>query len=131
MMEVLKEKGVSGYFKFLSKKMLVNYDDGTFAWGVEGGFYNIKTEEPNSIIAPILRNIYYNDGKYFNIYSTIVQAIWIAIIMGCWCSAISALLEKNIDKERLVMLITLVGITVFELLFEARERYIYMYQFIL
>lgn len=46
--------------------------------------------------------------------------------MGCWCSAISTLLEKNINKERLVMLITLVGITAFELLFEARARYIYV-----
>lgn len=125
--ERLKAKGIWGYFKFLSKKMLINYNDGTFAWGNEGGFYKVMVEEPNSSISPALRNIYYNDGKYFKVYATIVQGVWLFVILGCYLISVREILKKTIKKELLIMLTALVGITMFELLFEARARYLYIY----
>ena len=125
--ERLKEKGGWGYLKFLSKKMLINYDDGTFAWGAEGGFYSKKVENAKLKAAPLLKDIYYNDGKYFPIYATIAQATWILVLIGCWCVSIKAVLNKKVNIECLVMLTTIIGITIFELLFEARARYLYIY----
>ena len=124
----IKKMGPKGYFKFLSKKMLTNYDDGTFAWGIEGGFYSKVSELPNKSVAPALRSFYYNDGKYHIIYSTIVQGIWILIVVGCCIQMVIALFKKNSEnKVYRVMSLALVGITIFELLFEARARYLYIY----
>ena len=124
----IKKMGPKGYFKFLSKKMLTNYDDGTFAWGVEGGFYAKVSELPNKNVAPILRNFYYNDGKYHILYSTVVQGVWVMVVVGCWVQMIIACINKKIvSEEYMVMSLSIMGLTIFELLFEARARYLYIY----
>lgn len=53
----IKELGAGGYFEFLSKKMLVNYNDAAFAWGLEGNFYNIVPKTPNKKVSSFLRDI--------------------------------------------------------------------------
>ena len=49
------------------------------------------------------------------------------MLIGCWCVSIKAVLNKKVNIECLVMLTTIIGITIFELLFEARARYLYIY----
>lgn len=124
----IKNMGPKGYFKFLSKKMLTNYDDGTFGWGAEGDFYSKVPELQNRSVAPGLRSFYYNDGKYHIIYSTIVHGIWVLTVVGCWIQMLIAVFKKNSENNVYrVMSLALVGITIFELLFEARARYLYIY----
>ena len=126
--ERINAMGPKGYFKFLSKKMLTNYDDGTFGWGAEGNFYMKVSELPNKRVASLLRAFYYNDGKYFLIYSTLVQCAWIIVVVVCWIQMLwicRGKVRKN--KEYMVMSLALVGLTMFELLFEARARYLYIY----
>ena len=36
--ERMKDMGIAGYLRFLAKKMLTVYNDGTYAWGGEGNF---------------------------------------------------------------------------------------------
>ena len=126
--ERIKTMGAKGYFKFLSKKMLTNYNDGTFGWGAEGNFYMKVSELPNKKVASLLRAFYYNNGKYFSIYSTMVQSVWVVIVVACWLQMFWTGLRKTSEgKEYMVMGLALVGITIFELLFEARARYLYIY----
>ncbi len=51
----------------------------------------------------------------------------VLVLIGCWCVSIKAVLNKKVNIECLVMLTTIIGITIFELLFEARARYLYIY----
>lgn len=121
----LKNYGVIGYAKFISKKTLFIYNDGTFAWGKEGAFYNVMLEPKNDTISPFLRNIYYEEGKYFSIYRLITQSVWILVLvlyLGCIFSLKG---ERKLAVE--IIILSIIGITLFLLLFEARGRYLYCY----
>lgn len=120
----IKEYKLTGYFNFLSRKMLVNYNDGTFAWGFEGGFFLIKFSKI-STISGLFRAIYYENGRLNKYYSLFMHFIWLSIITTIFINSFMQLKSKKIDYLYLVLILTLVGLTIFELLFEARARYLY------
>ena len=123
----LRDYGIAGYAKFLTKKMLTNYNDGTYAWGAEGSFYAVVLEN-NSRMSHFLKNIYYNDGKYYGIYSQIVQLLWIIVLVGVGITSILGVKSKSCQSNiQLILQLCIIGITLFELLFEARARYLYLY----
>lgn len=122
----LNEYGVVGYAKFLTKKMLTNYNDGTFAWGVEGGFYYLMLQD-NGKVSTFFKNIYYNDGKYYGIYSQIVQFLWIVVLTGGGIATVYEFKNNKKEANYITLQLCILGITLFELLFEARARYLYLY----
>ena len=71
----------------------------------------------------VARNIYYTDGKYYDIFVTVKQIIWV-FVMGA--VAVSGLGKEN-RQEVIVLMLSIVGLTLFEVLFEARARYLYTY----
>ena len=108
--------------------MLTNYNDGTFAWGREGSFYYIVPDNSKIKLSHTLKNVYYNDGKYYKYFSTIEQVLWVLMLGTGWYVSIKEFIEKrNINYGVSVMELSIIGITLFELLFEARARYIYLY----
>lgn len=119
--ERLKNYKVTGYCKLLMDKSLINYDDGTFAWAEEGTFY-LQLNENNGRVATFLKNIYYTDGKYYEIYKTFMQMIWLTILFFTIFS-----LKNIIDYRQLAIPLTIIGITIFLFLFEARARYLFLY----
>ena len=126
--ERLKSYGMGGYLKLLSQKMLTNFNDGTFAWGNEGSFYAILKADKNTAIAPRLKATFYNDGAHFWLYSGMVQIVWIIVLILCFFKSIISVFNKDkMEKADGVICLSLIGIIVFELLFEARARYIYIY----
>ena len=123
----LKAYGPVGYLRFLSKKMLTNYNDGTFAWSMEGNFY-MKLRDPKSGIAQFLRNIYYVDGSYYKWFQLVVQGFWLAVLAGCFAAGCFRVKNDTYNKDYvIVLMLSIVGLTVFELLFEARARYLFTY----
>ena len=115
----MKDMGIAGYLRFLAKKMLTVYNDGTYAWGGEGNFFMVVFQQPDNHI----RNIYYADHKYYDIYVTVMQSIWV-FVLGA--AAVSGLGKEN-RQEIIVLMLSIVGLTLFEVLFEARARYLYTY----
>lgn len=107
--------------KFFSKKNLINYNNGTFSWGIEGNFYN-KVGKSNSKLTNLLRNYYFKEGKYYKYFIQISQFVWIFLL--CFTPFIYK--NKN-SKIELVIMLSITGITLFLLLFEARTRYLYCY----
>lgn len=107
--------------KFFSKKNLINYNNGTFSWGIEGNFYN-KVGKSNSKLTNLLRNYYFKEGKYYKYFIQISQFVWIFLL--CFTPFIYK--HKN-SKIELVIMLSITGITLFLLLFEARARYLYCY----
>ena len=126
--ERIKNMGPIGLAKQLIRKTLTNYNDGSFCWGGEGGFYREILPERQSIASPFLRKVYYSPhlgqgyGQYNMAWINAVQAIWMLVLALTLCCA------AFVREERLaVVMLSLIGITLFEMLFEARARYLYCY----
>ena len=80
--------------------------------------------EKNSCFAQFLRNIYYTknwDRGYYKWFSNFELMVWIAIL---FFGILSVFQNK---KELSVIMLAVIGLTVFELLFEPRARYSYTY----
>lgn len=121
----LNDYGIGGYFKLLGEKLMTNYNDGTFAWSVEGGFYSIILDPPNKTTAKTLREIYYSNGKYYRGYEVYQQTIWIVLLFFMLLSL--KRLACDVENDLYVIALTIIGITLFLLLFEARARYLFLY----
>lgn len=106
---------------FFTRKLLVNYDDGTFAWSGEGEFYK-EIPERNNPISNILTNFYYSKGDNNRIFIQIEQIIWIFVLFGCLFS-----FRKKSPPEETVLKLSLIGIFIFVMIFEARARYLFCF----
>ena len=119
----LKEMGGSGYLKHLIKKTLCNYNDGTFGYGREGDFYLHIPEEQNGLDR-ILRQFFYHTGQHYHILATAEHILWLVVLIGiCFCILPG---KKEQQAENLIAL-TLLGVSMFLLLFECRSRYLYLF----
>ena len=120
----LQEMGFFGTLKQLAQKMLTLYNDGTFAWGKEGNFLQTVFDPPNTKSAPFLRSIYYPDGSRYLYFTTFEQFIWLMILLLGAAGLFSSFSHKH-AKTLNILWLTWIGLTVFELLFEVRARYLY------
>lgn len=124
--ERVKRFGFLGLTKFMTKKCLTNYSDGTYAWGLEGGFYHTVPEEKNSTLSPFLRSIFYTNGSNYTLFKTFQQYLWILILIGN-LGILFVIRDKKLRKDITVAVIALLGMFAFEMLFEARSRYLFNY----
>lgn len=123
-------KGLRGWLEHLKKKTLTNYADGSFAWGIEGEFFVTMLEDKDDVLSPFLKDLIdTDDGRNSPYLSTYFQTIWLGLLFGS-LGALAALraLSKQEEKARLfaAMLLTLIGLTLFEWIFEARARYLFV-----
>lgn len=116
----ISERGLINNLVFFKNKLLINYNDGSFSWTGEGQFFYQLYETQNKIYI-FMRNIFYK-GKYYHIYLDIVQIAWLFILMCCPF----AIYNKN-KKEKYVLFLSQIGITLFLLIFEARARYLFCF----
>ena len=120
----INEMGIGGVINQISRKILTNYNDGTFS-GVATFVYIRKEyniEGINKELSEFLKNIYYENGKYNMIYTQIMQCLWIGIL-------IFNMFSYNDGKSTKISIVILgiIGLFIFEILFEARSRYIFIY----
>lgn len=106
---------------FFAKKLLMNYNDGAFAWGEEGSFY-YDVPERNSSISNTLSNIVYNNGNKYIYLSQVQQIVWIFVLFGCFLT-----FKKNPSTENSILQLTLIELFIFVMIFEARARYLFCY----
>ena len=120
--ERLENYGVVGFLEHLKKKSLIIFNDGTFAWGNEGGFYDNVYPDKNCVVSPFLKSLYYTDGGNYLWLSTMEHFIWISVLFR----SLGMIFVKK-SKENSVIVTTLVGIILFNFIFEARARYLILY----
>lgn len=129
----VKEYKLGGLIKHKVRKSLVNFNDGTFAWSEEcedGEFYYRIYELPNENIAPVLRSYYYEAGTNYKYFIMIKQFYWMAALILMFINSLSELFIKEDKKDNInmsVLVLSVVGLFIFEMLFEARARYLYTY----
>lgn len=120
----LKKFGPVGLVWHLARKSLTNFADGTFGWTNEGSFFRETYEDKNHFFSPRIKAVYYKDGIYSHLWNGAAQMLWIFILAG----GIGLLLPTGGEQNGLlVCMLALIGLTVFELLFEARARYLFTY----
>ena len=120
----IKDYGVTGLIKHQAKKTLNNYNDGTFGWGLEGSFFE-KIFPNDSYVAKITRSFYYSSGKLHLIFQGIVQSIWLSILFLVLGNVLIG--REKMTREFLVLMTSLIGIFLFESIFESRSRYLYTF----
>lgn len=117
------EYGFKNVISIIHAKILTNYNDGTFAWGYEGGFFEKYFSKGNVFLQSVTQKFYYDEGKYYSNYINFMQMNWILVlffnIFIFFCK-----IEDNTFK---VMMLSIIGLTLFEVLFEARARYLFTY----
>lgn len=116
--------GIDGVLKLIVRKTLTNFNDGTFCWGGEGTFYYNILPEKNNLGSRLLRNLYYNRNisPYYIYYEYFAQIIWMGVLS---LSIVAGLYKDN--KIQIVIMLALIGLTIFETIFEARARYLITY----
>ena len=77
----IKERKFWGQFKFIKIKTMLNYNDGTFAWGREGAVFYYKVLAKDTKVSKIFKNYFYKDYKYNYIFKIITQLIWILVLI--------------------------------------------------
>ena len=118
----IEKMGISGLADLAVGKTLVNYNDGTFGWGVEGNFYAELYENGNDFLRYFLRGFYYEDLNHYYMFAVWMQMLWMGTLL------LSVFATKQVqDKRVAVLLLAIVGLTIFELVFEARARYLFAY----
>jgi len=126
--ERLSEMGADGLAEHLKKKTLTNYADGSFAWSCEGEFFREWIADKDEVLSPYLKSVIYTGGSRYNAYQTALQSVWLALLAGCVLCAVH--LAKAGDGQMdgwCVMMLSVIGITLFQTIFEARARYLYLY----
>lgn len=121
-LERLNNFSFTGFFEFYAKKLLVNYNDGTFSWGKEGLFF-LNQSYNDSPLSKYLKNIFYTYKDTYIFFSSTMQTIWIFILS----TILIGTLIRKLDYKISVIYLTIIGLTLFVLLFEARARYLYVY----
>lgn len=106
---------------FLLKKLLTNFTDGTFAWEIEGDFYTqiIGTNEAVLNFYGISPDASLNN----NTFAPLFQVLWLFVLVGC----ILIVLGRRPLKAEAVIAFTLLMLSAFLMLFEARARYLFLY----
>ena len=112
--------------KFLSNKMLMNVNDGTFSWGAEGGFFEKIGDNVHTGLSETLRSYYYAWGENYLTLFTLEQGFWIAVLILNMAGIFGN--QARAEREKwLVIELSIIGILIFELLFESQARYLYIY----
>ena len=121
----MHEMGPSVCGQLICEKTLINYYDGTFSWGKEGPFLKTVFPEPNHHIAPFLRNLYYNrtiQGAYYPYWCTGATAVWLGVLVMMFLAAVG-----RQDRFTAALMLSILLLTLYETIFEARARYLYAY----
>ncbi len=121
----LADKGVVGVPVFWLRKMVMTFNDGTFGFKKEvwPEDYLDPPVDSNNKITETLRKMYWVDGNTSLLYCTFIQMIWICLLIGI----IGSCLKKENSMSEAVFKIIFVGVFLYQLLFEARARYLYVF----
>lgn len=119
----LRERGVLGTIWFWIRKMTMTFNDGSFGWGcevwIDDYYWDLSS---NSAFTLLMRDIFWVNNRYTGRYNTFCQLVWIFCMTGfpgiCLCK------REERDKY-IIFIVTFLGIFLYQMLFEARARYLF------
>lgn len=134
----IQQMGITGLIEHIKTKLQYTYDDGTFFWAGEGTFYRELLDKGDSPFSLFLKSLYYVDNIHVNDYEqtgvrywvwrTLAQGLWLAILSLCIFSGLSMWGNSDaLRRHTCVLPVSVIGLTLFEAIFEARSRYLFNY----
>ncbi|MCE5235673.1 MAG: hypothetical protein LLF87_06430 [Eubacteriales bacterium] len=120
---IKKRLAERGLLLLFMKKTLCNFNDGTFAWGLEGHFY-LNVLPAKTPLALSLRKVYYNSSPEHAALATAQQAVWLFVLL---CALRAAFPLKAGNPAARAAMLALLGVSLFLMLFECRARYLYLF----
>jgi hypothetical protein len=125
--EYIQRMGAAGLIKQLICKTLINYNDGSFFWGREGGFFLTMVERDDSLLSQWTQSLFYikdatPDNSHYGLWLNFAQMLWLTTLLLTIFS-----IWGPRRRETTAVMLTLLGLTLFETIFEARSRYLYAY----
>ncbi len=124
--ERIKERGAFGTLYYWLRKMTMVFNDGTFGWRGEVWSNGDYPEDlaGNDGFTDALRDTLWPGGSHMGRYNTFAQLAWIFCIVGifgiCFCPG-----EKR--ERYAVAVVSFLGIFFYQMLFEARARYLLVF----
>jgi len=119
----VQEMGVPGLLKLGARKILTTFSDGTFAWWEEGEFYTQEMYDGIYSLRGVLSGVYYEHGENFEVFVNCMQILW----MGILVFACTAFVTGGKKPEESALMLAITGLFLFELIFEVRARYLFIY----
>ena len=128
----LSQMGLAGLARHLLRKARINFGDGMFAWGGEVNFFAEMIADKDDLLSPFLKRALgcYGDCAAARMLAGWLQAIWLALLAGSVGMGPAYAATRGDENRRdlmLTLMLALLGLALFELLFEARARYLYAY----
>ena len=115
----ISEMGVGGYLDFLWKKSQFTWNDGTFWYGKEGSFCPLYSFEDDVSVA--VRSLFLPDDQP-------ARPLYESWANGVWILALGLMALGTLKKGQPPLLwaarLTVLGLALFQLLFETRGRYL-------
>ena len=116
----LNNFGIKGYIEFLYNKANWILHDGTFYYGGEGGFVYEQPSSDNKFAEVIQEYYVPTNSGYVNI-AYINEGNWVVIL---FLIIISVINKEKQREDIFILRLTITGIIIFLLFFEARSRYL-------
>lgn len=123
-----RERGFWGSIWFYLRKMVMTFNDGTFGWNMEIYIYDRYPDHmaSNTALTQRLRSIFWSNEMNYDVggYRTLCQLVWIFSLLGipgiCLC--------RDSARDRYgILLVCFLGIFFYQMLFEARARYLFCF----
>ena len=118
----IEEMGFMGLLKHTINKLLGVFNDGVFGWRFEGEFIRYA-KDTSSTISTFFKNIYYDGEGIFDYFVLFEQFAWLMVISLTFCSCLS----KKDNDCKFILLLSIIGLIMFETLFERGSRYVFTY----
>ncbi len=118
--ERVKTLGISGLSGLFTRKLTLNYNDGTLGYGLSGESFMVQRFRQDSILNGWVRFFYWPDHGGFDIFLNSMQILWLGMIFF-------SLLYRIKNRNDCAVALSLLGITAFTMLFEAQQRYLLVF----
>lgn len=131
----LADYGPLGLLNHLKNKTVNNFNDGMFTWFWEGGF-DWMVPDRRGQPGAWLRALYYYPAEkkpfaysaykyidapsHFHAFRNVERIVWWSIIL---LAAVAGFVWRKKDAIMIPAMLSVIGITLFELIFESRSRY--------
>lgn len=123
----LDDFGFQGYGEFLTRKALVNFNNGSFGWGAEGSFVVMPVNRSTRATHHLM-SYYYPFGEDHHLFLTVSQVLWLMVLFGAFLLGFNRK-YPSLREQKIIAAIrlSLIGLVVYVMLFEARARYLYTF----
>ncbi len=123
----IKEYDFSSFINHVVKKALFNYHDGCFG-NFTADFFWLNERVCTNRLSAFLTNLIRGGGRAHPIFEAVKQATWLFVI------SLSSILpfrqhafDQKAREKAAGLMLSLIGIFLFLMLFEANARYLYIY----